>query len=325
MRRQEIIEGVLQVVSAIRESNIFEALDAARHGAKEAQIGKGIFSSYKRYILAAQSYNYAAREVASILGLDALEEPATWSEFSQTDTTLPLRRAAIFATEFLPKLVTLLTPEALSPRQKTTKEKSKLASLTLVLPEGPGEHSKPQRLADGLQAVEMIYEGVALLEGEPENTLSVVACDSGSDKSFDFLGVAKVIETVREILLAVWDRVVFYRELQVQQRLELVASSLPILEKISKLEQEQSIGREQAEMVRRKVIEGVGQFLVCGAVIPEMTERSHFEPRDLMASEPKLLSAGIPEETPPDGDLTEEEKKLLEQLEQKRRRRPRDM
>jgi hypothetical protein len=107
--------------------------------------------------------------------------------------------------------------------------------------------------------------------------------------------------------------------------LELVASSLPILEKISKLEQEQSIGREQAEMVRRKVIEGVGQFLVCGAVIPEMTERSHFEPRDLMASEPKLLSAGIPEETPPDGDLTEEEKKLLEQLEQKRRRRPRDM
>src|SRR5438874_445310 len=130
------------------------------------------------------------------------------------------------------------------------------------------------------------------MESVAENTLIVLACDSGSDKSFDLLGAAKVIAGVKELILSLWDRIVFYREAQIAQRLELVTASLPILEKLSHLQNSNAIAPEQAELLRRKVLDGVGQLIASGATIPEMGGRSHVDPRQLMAPEPKLLTSG---------------------------------
>ena len=306
MRRQEIVDGTLQVVAALNETGVMEALGHSREmeglpGGKPQQMSEQILEAYKRYLLAAQHYNAGARHVAATFGLEPLEAPGFWAgggsgkeAFKNVRQTF---RAVTFATEFLPKLVALLQHEALPGPAAGPAETSTHELLTLFLPEEAHQYSRPQRVADALLAISALYEAVALLEQQPENTLSVVACDSGSDKSFDLLGVAKLIATLKGLLLSVWDRVVFFRELQVAQRLELVASSLPILEKVSKLEQEQSIGPEQAEIIRRKVIQGVSQFLSCGGLIPEMGARSQVEPRQLMAPEAKLLTGGAaPEE-----------------------------
>jgi len=159
------------------------------------------------------------------------------------------------------------------------------------------------------------------MENQPENTLSVVACDSGSDKSFDLLGAAKIITCVKELILSVWDRAVFFREKQVAQRLELMTQSLPILEKVSVLEREGHLAPEQAELVRRGVSEGLRQFLACGAVIPEMVGSSHFEPRQLMAAEPKLLTVGSGVDDANADALTDDEQAELDRLQRKATKR----
>jgi hypothetical protein len=40
------------------------------------------------------------------------------------------------------------------------------------------------------------------------------------------------------------------------------------------------------------LIDSVQKFITCGAVIPEMLERSTFDPHELMMPEPKLLEEG---------------------------------
>lgn len=322
MRRQEIIDGTLQVVAALRETGVKDALQKIVNHPEIVQgTDEEILEAYRRYILAAQRYSPAANRVVAAFDLESLEKGKLWVMGSGSQPHraefFPMFRAVTFAVEFLPKLVVLLEQEAITDFAAEMGEPPRNTVLTLLLPEGDREFSKPQRLADALLATATLYEAVALFERQPENTLSVVACDSGSDKSFDLLGVAKVIATVKELLLSVWDRVMFFREKQFEQRLELVASSLPILEKVSKLVEERSMGPEEGEMVRRGVIEGVGKFLYAGAMIPEMAAHSQFEPRKLIAAEPKLLTSGALPASDSEKSLTEEERILLDELTKK--------
>lgn len=224
-------------------------------------------------------------------------------------------------TNFLPRMIDLIKQEEPpSAIVKGSKEDSShLGVIKLILAEPTGQHSKPERLVQAFLSVRKLYEVVAELEGVSADTLTVTSCDSGSDKTFDFLGVAKAITSLKELLLSLWDRVVFFREKQLAQRLDLVATSLPILERITALQQSQALGPEQAEIMRRKVIDGVGEFLETGSTIPEMNGRSRFEPRQLMAPEPKLLTTGdgISERGVQEEALTPEEKMLLEELQKK--------
>jgi hypothetical protein len=328
VRRQEIIDGALEVVKALVDSDVLDGLTIlvkfATAGAPPGQtpaMNEKVLRCYKNYLLAAQRFGAGARQVIGTLGLRVLEEPSLWGQITERPDSpvFEARKAVIFTIEYLPKLVLLLKPEDL--RQNLGKPSEHPQDLIeVLLPEPEHEHSRPQRVAQVLLAVESLYEAIALLEGQSENTLSLVACDSGSDKSFDLLGAAKLVATLKELLISVWDRVVFYREIKLGERLGLVAQSLPILDRVSKMQREQSIGPEEAEIVRRKILDGVGQFLTSGATIPEMKARSHFDPRELMAPEPKLLTSGSEPEQSPEVGLTEEEQRQLDELQRKEKR-----
>ena len=201
--------------------------------------------------------------------------------------------------------------------------------LNLVILEEADKYSNPKRVIETLEAVQLLYESVAILEGQRnDQQMILLACDSGSDKSFDLLGIAKLVEAVKEIILSLWDRVVFFREQKMGVRLELVASKLPIIEKISEMEKAGNLEREQAEILRRDIGLGAEKFINAGAIIPEIESHSHFNPRQLMSPEPKLLampstpSAPSNEPCPPttphksseSDDLTPEERAELEKL-----------
>jgi hypothetical protein len=85
--------------------------------------------------------------------------------------------------------------------------------------------------------------------------------------------------------------VVFYREHKLSERIDLIAKSLPIIDQIGALQTENKIGPEQAEILRRKVISGVCNFISAGAIIPEFEHRSNHSPRLLMTPEQKLLTS----------------------------------
>src|SRR5436853_418052 len=76
--------------------------------------------------------------------------------------------------------------------------------LTVIIPAVGDERSSPARLIAVLESIQVFYETYALITDTPAGHLAVVGCDSGSDTSFDFLGVAKVIESVKDFILSMW-------------------------------------------------------------------------------------------------------------------------
>jgi len=248
-----------------------------------------LLEALKNYSILASRFDAPARDIARIFSLDKLEDPETWT-LAAMEGRLPvtLRRAVDVVVEHVPRIVELFQPEALRHAERGDLTLG-TAVLSVIVIEDKNRFSSPTRLVEVLQSVDELYEACAEIEGLPGSKLSVVSCDAGSDKAFDFLGAAKIIECVKELILSLWDRVVFFREKQLSQRIELIGNALPIMDRIGSLERDQKIGKEQAELLRRKILTGVGKFIESGAMIPEIQDRSSYNPRLLMAPEPKLL------------------------------------
>jgi hypothetical protein len=138
-----------------------------------------------------------------------------------------------------------------------------------------------------------LYDSFAEIYQESSSELIVLACDSGSDKSFDFMGAAKVVECIKDTLLALWDKVIFFRERQFSERLRLVTESVSALTALDDV----NMPPEGKEKIKRQITEGLSAFFTTGCIIPEIEEKSTFNPRVLMAAEPKLLK-GTPEPEP---------------------------
>ncbi len=191
----------------------------------------------------------------------------------------------------LNKFLLLLEREADHILEKKDKQKKKELDIIQATILENKQASTPSRLVMALESVEMLYQASADILKLESNTISIIGCDSGSDKSFDFLGLAKVIDCVKEIILSLWEKVIFYRELKLHSHLELISDSLPVIEKISEMESKKQLDPEQATLLKRKITEGVKKFFKAGVTIPEIQEKTTFNPRKLMSPEPKLLTS----------------------------------
>jgi len=123
-----------------------------------------------------------------------------------------------------------------------------------------------------------------------------VACDSGSDKSFDFTGVPQIIEQTKGIIIEIWDRVIFYRERKHAERVKVIAESLPILSKISEMVEKRAISPEEVEILKRQIVAGSTKFVDSGSMIPELRGISRFDPAQLLTPSPQLLIGSEPDE-----------------------------
>jgi hypothetical protein len=168
------------------------------------------------------------------LQLKQLRNPKIWTghggEREEGPNVTPFIRRVLWTIENLPPFIALLQQESDELKAQALAERgTRFGILTVVLPEESGMHSRPERLAETLVGVDELYGAFATLAKQAVNGLSVVGCDSGSDKSFDFFGNADVIAQLKEFILSMWDRVIFYRESKMERRLELISESLPII------------------------------------------------------------------------------------------------
>lgn len=297
MRRSEILSAVSEILDAIQQTHVgiaIQELLGDRPGKPDRPGRRAPVESMRQWFLASSRFTEAHAKLLEIFDLTFLNDDAFWAAAIEGALEPPqIRRSHVnlrFAQEHLPKIAEMLE-QAKVPDSETTQGASASQLLSVLVLENDDLSSTPQRIILVLQSIADLYEACAVVVGTGENSsLRVVACDSGSDKSFDFLGLAKIIECIKEVILSLWDRVIFFREHQLANRLELVAQSLPIIEKISDLEEKQRIAPEQAELMRRKVTSGATKFLESGAVIPEIQRSSTFNPRQLMAPSRKLLA-----------------------------------
>lgn len=295
MLRRQMMKSFQTVLTALKEANIrmvIRGQNAARpdQGSKDAADGDNMIESHRKWSQASDRFDDTARLLIRTLGLDFLFSDQFWrNAIAKSEPVLNRREyfAFQFFTEKVETFVNLLRQEFDVHADREEQGGQPDNDVFIVLLVEDSGHSSPARISMLMESVQSLYDVCAELEGEARADLSVVSCDSGSDKSFDFLGVAKVMEQVRKIVLDLWDRVIFYREKKLDARLQLLAKSLPVIERISELEDR--LGPEQAEKLRRDVLGGVKKFFEAGAVIPEMEKASSFSPRQLMAPEPKLL------------------------------------
>lgn len=301
MRRETVISAVERIIRDIQAAGVDamfeEALESHRQpNSKEGQNFVS-FAVFQKFSVATASYGEAELQILKILGLEMLLQPETWQRMS-TDpdrgTLFHMSRAIHYAKNDLPKIAQLFRQEYVSEAKSGGKLPVELegrTAITFILPEDRKEYSTPSRLIAALESITSIYSTFCTLDNQSETDLIVLACDSGSDKSFDLLGLAKIMEEVRKFVISIWDRRVFYRHMHASQCIALIAESLPVIERIEDLKRKQAIGPEQAELLKRKTLEGATMFLESGIYIEEMALENNHSPRQLMRAEPKLLAA----------------------------------
>lgn len=332
MRRAQLQSAVEEVLENLQACGLREALAAMLRaqsrepGADPATLA--VLEALRAYSIQASRYSAAAKRIAGVVGLDRLEGVDLWARLFVPEGRGALGQelfaAVRFVSRHLPRLLAILSegPHALveEVRRGGADALPGQAVLTVIVLEPEERYSTAQRLITMLQAVEGLYEACAVLTGAEARGLSVVACDSGDEKSFDLLGAAPAIEALREVILSMWDRLVYHRDLPMAQRYRAVVDSLPVLARIRALEAEGRFAREQGEKLRRQVAEGAGKFLVSGATIPDLGAHAYHDPRVLMAPAPKLIGPPLraADDAPaasagPQG-LSVQEREMLRQL-----------
>lgn len=306
MRRLDLVMAAKKVESLLARLHLFELARRAMLGAPEGGNLHNTLAAFREYTLAVSEFGESERQLLRSLQLESLEEPETWAGFLDAGKATRASPEAMGnlagslhrAVEVLPMIVTLLDTEALrlaSAVRASSADGAGEDLLSVVVLEDERVRSTPERLIAVFESVAAFYEVAAVLHGDSGARLSVVGCDSGSDKSFDFLGVANLMQEVREIVISLWDRVVFFRERQMAARVELIANSVPILERIESLKGNGALSPEQAEILKRKVIEGSAKFIESGSTIPELYQLSSVSVRQLVQPAPRLLSGPVPE------------------------------
>ena len=280
-------------------------------GDRTMQVPLGVI---QKYSIATHNYSSDEQEIMKILGIDSLIDMRFWESAAlakNRDPLMPMITAVRFAMSELPKIVDLFKQDWVEHFSEIATDGNgesvagERSILQIIVVEESDRYSSPERISRALESIASLYNVHAELEKESNSDLVVLACDSGSDKSFDFLGLAKLMEQVKETILAIWDRRLYSRHQQMSASLNLISESLPVIERIEKLSVDGALSPEQAELLKRKAISGATAFLESGVTIPEIDSVSSIEPKKLLKPETRLLAAPFDSPVSNEEDETE--------------------
>lgn len=209
MRRADLINGAATVRAAIEHCEIFPIIEKMmdrRHNTKAEAGGfnSDLLIALQRYSLSEAKFGKVERQIALIMGLEHLANPKFWPQLlivEQGPPVFEIRRALYHFRDFLPKFLNLIEQDFVevmkhNPNKAPSNFQGK-ALVTVIIVEEKDSFSNPRRVIETLEAMELFYNAVSILNGESaEQKMILLACDSGSDKSFDFLGLAKLVEMV---------------------------------------------------------------------------------------------------------------------------------
>ena len=286
MLRSEITAAARRVLAALEVSGVADLLMRGFGGASERLRPDVLFATFQKYQHEAAKFSDAEAAFVKIFQLEPLADRRWWAQLIEDERAVheavwPVVQSINFCRKYMPSIVHLLERDVDLPNIRQVDGGNGLQSLS-GLGEERGAFSSPQRLVKALESMQKMYDACARIHHENENELSVISMDSGSDKSFDCMGAAKVVEEIRRIILDLWDRVVFFRERKFEQRIELISGTLPVLERIDDLGRNGSVSREECEIIKRKIIDGVSLFLETGAMLPEFAGEASHNPRSLL-------------------------------------------
>ena len=247
MRRSEIVKAIDQVSSAIENCNIIHFFQIAqkeiRHGGKDPDrllrsgpLGIELIEVLKRYSIAASNFGLLEKEITGIFNLENLTETEFWASLlfnpeGSAKYFINIEKI-INGAKSLILIKKLITPDLIDLHIKSKTSKSTIDKFTILIIEDNNRLSRPIRLINVLQGITSLYEAHSSILSLPDDTLLVAACDSGSDKAFDLLGIADVIKALKDTLFSLWDRILFFRQRKLLFNVRLIAEALPVISEI---------------------------------------------------------------------------------------------
>lgn len=304
MRRTDLIDGIEEVRTALEASDLAPRLTTLfmqEERASEDAFQEQLLDALKSYAVATDSFSPAAQQIARALKLHVLAESATWIRLlAATDRRLIrlLHERILVATKHLPGLTALLAPAPLpSDGAFPADDGHRLTLLVAAEEERP---VPPRRLAIVMESLQKLYEITGHLYGDAPGPLQITGCDTGSDLTFDFAGDEELIGKIKTLFTEVGDRLVFFRSLDVAERIEQATARLSMLDEIAAQRERDRLSPEQAELLRRRLRDHVAALLQASAFIPEMEAHTRFDPRELIGPAPRLLTDAAAANAPGD-------------------------
>lgn len=310
MRREVLFDAVQRIVKDITETGVLAMFEAGMDASRKRQASESktdrvdwvSFDVFQSLSVRFAGYTENEQLVLEIMELELLTTPKYWAGLGGRSPSQiwEMQKRVQFAIESLPRLLKLIRNNEISlikgDEQDLPKSLQGKDIVSVILTDHGEMMSSPDRIIKLLNAVSTLYKVHARLLGVSGEDLAVIGCDSGSEKSFDFLGMAAAIQGLRQTMVDIYDRRLLGRQRQMQSNLELIGQSLPILEEIRQMSEKGTISPQESELLKRQVIQGATKFLASGAITEEMSVAHLPSARALMRPEQKLLAA--PTETP---------------------------
>lgn len=284
MQKVDLYNSLIKVISAI--------LPIQRCISEQVQERSELFDVFMQYARDSKDFGRDEQIWIEIFDLEFLGEPQFWDDMmaASYDTYGEKIEFVSEAMEKISELLRPYSPEQLQDYLANIEQshQKRFDVLSVILIENQHRLSSPTRVVEIVESVEMMYEAFASMEEESTTDLGVLACDSGLDKTFYFVGLASIVMQVRQLILSLWDRVIFYKEKNVEDRNKLICDSLPIFEQLTDLTEE--LGEMQCKMIKRKLSGATLKFLRSGATIPEIEATPNNNPRQLLAPQQILMT-----------------------------------
>ena len=324
MRRDTLLRTVGIIENDLQESNIQQMLDniainfqrgnTTKDGSFNTEIDLSVITSY---ITRVSSYDSDTHSAISILDIDNAGLPEFWqSQIKEPDppSIFSLRSKIKAATNFLPRFAELLKREYGTNTNYDDSARSTTDGVeiqTVILSDEGDALSSPTRLIELLQSMREIYAAVAEIESLPIDGIAVVGLDSGSEKSFDFLGVARVMSEIRALLQFLYTTVAMHRQNITIKNLAVMAEAIPLIQKLDKLKHDNVVDEESASRIRHNLLSNLERFSSVGAYTPEMRKVRDTSPALVMRPQPRLLTGPairLANETSADNPVTPSQK-----------------
>lgn len=306
MRREALLSYIDNIVTDISETGISAMLDNIVERFQTVQNGKDTSPALDLQVISTyfskyQNYSDGEKYIIDVLGIDQAADMRFWqNSLSDLDVTsiYTLRSKVRLALDLLPRIMILLSrsyAEQVDDRHSPRSVVDGTEIQTVILTDEGDALSTPDRLIDVLQSVREIYKAVAIIEGHSPDGIAVVGLDSGSEKSFDFLGMAKVMQEVRALFEFLYTSIAFHRQNASLKNLSVVAEAIPLIQKVEKLRVDKALDEEGASRIKRALINNLEKFASAGAYTPEMKRAVGNSPALIMQSQPRLLTGPAPE------------------------------
>ncbi len=272
MLREELIECAQELLEALDHSQIITALRLSLRGRGSEKLSSAkLIQCFQNYQLKRVEFGTAAKKLEQKLKLDRLVEPEFIATTITGDASIEIfdaTRSTDFARQVLPYVVEIL--EQRDDHLEFERPLGEYETWPVRLPEPNSQISSTQRLVDFLMSVGTIYRACCRIRGLPDQPLRVLACDAGSDKSFNFIGMRVAGQDMRGLLKEFWERARLLRANSYRDRIELGASTITLIERLSAKNGHRLGDDSHLAELQGSLNDGIRQFIAVGAVAAEI-------------------------------------------------------